>query len=218
MALRLSRRVMRTGVVMRKLLTLVIVIGSAALTFSAPPAFAQPVERSPRVRAADARTAFLLTQGLQRSTTIRALVAALEQRDVIVYIELQPSLRRRLAGTLTWITATPEHRYVRISINPELNTVLAIATMGHELQHALEVATATEVRSDVAMEKFYRLHGDISRAQATGWDTEAARMTGEHVRRELADARSTRTADTTQQFDPEDWLNVYRRARGMLPP
>jgi hypothetical protein len=204
---------------MRKLFTLLTIISATVFTFAIPrETSADGVVRTPRVRASDARTAVLLTQGLQRSETIRALVNRLERRDVIVYIEIQPALKKRLAGTLTWMTSTVSHRYVRISINPELNTEMAISTLGHELQHALEVANAPEVVSDNALEKFYRVHGDSNRAQVNGWDTEAARVAGEDVRRELAATRSARVADSIQQFDPDGWLVVYRRARSMLPP
>ena len=202
---------------MRKLITSSIIL-SAVLAATPPIASADPPARSPRVRTADQRSAHLLVQGLQRSATIRGLVTQLEKRDVIVYIELQPTLKRRLAGTLTWIAATKEHRYVRVSLNPELSTDLAISTLGHELQHALEVANATSIVSDATMERFYREHGESNNTRANGWDTEAARVAGDDVRRELAGNRATRAIETTQQFDPEDWLVVYRRARGMLPP
>jgi hypothetical protein len=212
------------------LLTLFVLISA----FAAPPLFAAPPDPAApptihfsRVRSADARSASLLTQGLDRSATVRALVQQLEQRDVIVYVETQPSLRKRLAGKLTWLTRTKNHRYVRVSINPELNTDMAIATLGHELQHALEVANASEIVSERALEQFYQIHGDSSRVDVNGWDTQAARVAGDEVRRELAanarlareaKSRAARVTDSIQQFDPNDWMVLYRRAQGMLPP
>ena len=215
---------------MVSLLTLIAIVSALA----APPAFAashdqpsEPLLHTARVRAADARTAALLTQGVERSATVRALVNQLEQLDVIVYIEMQPALRKRLAGTMTWLTRAKNYRYVRISLNPELNTDVAIATLGHELQHALEVANAREIVNERALEQFYQKHGDISRANVNGWDTAAARLAGDDVRRELvenarlareAKARAARVTDSIQQFDPNDWMVLYRRAQGMLPP
>jgi hypothetical protein len=173
-------------------------------TTAAPPAVAaqepQAGERSARVRAADKRTAVLLTRGLERSATIRALVAQLEQSDVIVYIEMNPGLRKRLAGKLTWITSTKAHRYVRVSINPELHSEMAIATLGHELQHALEVANAPTIVSTNTLERYYSEHGDASPTEVSGWDTEAARLAGNEVRRELALSRPGRATDAIQQF------------------
>jgi hypothetical protein len=204
---------------MLRLLAFIMICAAAPVPTAAAPDDPPPdkSQRSPRVRAADSRTAALLAQGLERSATIRAFVNELEQRDVIVYLEIQPALKKRLAGTLTWLSASQSHRYVRISINPELSTDLAISTMGHELQHALEVANAPDVVSEPTLERYYRTYGQENRAHINGWDTEAARVAGEDVRRELAD-RTTRVADSIQQFDPQDWFVVYRRTRGMLPP
>jgi hypothetical protein len=206
---------------MLKLVTsITVLITAAAHIATAAPndAALDSAARATRVRASDTRTATLLVQGLQRSETIRGLVNHLEQRDVIVYIETQPNLKKRLAGTLTWLTATKAHRYVRISINPDMSTDMAIATLGHELQHALEVAHAPQIVSPETLERYYRAHGDSSSSERSGWDTEAARLVGEGVRRELASLRSTRVADSIQPFDPNDWLVVYRHTRGMLPP
>ena len=223
---------------MLKLLTSIAIVSAlSALTISAAPAEFAPdhdPERDPdhaasaravRVRSADVRAAALLVQGLERSATMRALVNQLEQRDVIVYIAMQPALRQRLAGTMAWVTATRAHRYVRISINPELSTDLAISTIGHELQHALEVANAPQIMSEPTLAAFYRLHGHSSNARINGWDTEAAQVAGVDVRRELASAAGRNMArptalgtDSIQGFSPEDWFVVYRRARSMLPP
>ena len=206
---------------MMHLLTLLAlaVIASATTTLAAPPD--DILGRDPvtaRVRAGDKRTAALLVRGLERSATVRNLVTELERRDVIVYLEMQPALKQRLAGRLAWVTATPRHRYVRISINPELSTDTAIATLGHELQHALEVATAPEIRCSQTLENFYRQHGESNPSEVNGWDTEAARVAGEDVRRELASLQTGRVTDSIQSLDPGDWFVVYRRARGMLPP
>jgi hypothetical protein len=175
-------------------------------------------DRSPRVRPSDSRATSLVLQGLERSETLRYLVNQLEQRDVLVYVEMQPTLKKRLAGALTWMTATKMHRYVRVSINPELHKDAAIATLGHELQHALEVANAPEIVDATTLQAYYEKNGNSNQAHVKGWDTEAARVAGEDVRRELAGIRVSRVAESIQPFDPDDWQVVYRRARGMLPP
>ena len=210
---------------MFKLLTLMAIVTATTTTAmaSAAPAAVDthavdlPV-RTARVRAGDARTAVLLVQGLERSETIRSLVSQIEQHNVIVYLEMQPALKKRLAGTMTWISAAGIYRYVRLSINPELSTDVAISTLGHELQHALEVAKAPQIVNEQSLVAYYRTHGDGSRAEINGWDTEAARVVGNFVRRDLAAARTARVADSIQQPEPQDWFNVYRRAQGMLPP
>jgi hypothetical protein len=208
------------GVAMLKLIALVCVLSLAAPftgSAAADPA-TDALARSPRVRAGDSRSALLLTNGLERSDTFRSIVQQLEERDVIVYIEIEPALHRRLAGKMTWVGASSTHRYVRVSLNPELPTDLAISTLGHELRHALEVATAPQVVSARTLEDFYARNGTGTRGQVNSWDTLAARDAGDEVRRELLSPRPSRTFDSIAALNPQDWLVVYRRARSMLAP
>jgi hypothetical protein len=168
----------------------------------------------PRIRPNDLRSANLLLEGLQRSETLRRLVDDLDDRDVIVYVEMQPKLKARLAGSLTWITATPRFRYLRISWSPEISVNAAIATLGHELQHALEVANAPSIVSAPTLEAFYRRHG-IDMRSHNGWDTLAARDRGDEVRRDLAAVRQV-AIESLRSADPGEWYVVYRRMREIL--
>jgi hypothetical protein len=204
---------------MHKLAPLLIVsVLAFSVTAAAAPAPNTKAMKAggPRVRVNDERSASLLLEGLNRSETLRHLVDELEQRDVIVYIEIQPALVRRLAGSLKWVIATKSMRYVRISLNPDLNTDLLIATLGHELQHALEIAREPSIVSTATLIDYYAKHGLSMKVHDNGWDTLAARQTGDDVRRELA-TRASRVVESTQDFNPES-LIVYRRARSMLPP
>jgi len=169
-----------------------------------------------RVRANDGRSASVLLEGLNRSETLRHLVGEIEQHDVIAYIEIQPGLKRRLAGSLTWVTATNVMRYVRISLNPDLSADASIATLGHELQHALKVAREASIVSTDTLIRYYKKHGLSTTAHSNGWDTEGARQRGDEVRRELAADRTANVVESIQDFDRE-WHIAHRRARSMLP-
>jgi hypothetical protein len=183
------------------------------------PELPNPISRNPRVRPYDGRTAQLMLEGLERSVTMRAIVDRLEQLDVIVYIEMQPALRKKLAGTLTWMAGTVSNRYVRISLNPEVMHNALIAALGHELQHALEVAEAPSIVDTASLQAYYQKHGVATAQHINGWDSLAARVIGDEVRRELAGVPTARiVADSIQAFNPREWHIVYRRARGMLPP
>ena len=207
---------------MRTIVTLLTTL----ITLAPVPGFASPYDdaraaarRAPRVRPYDGRSAALLLQGLERSATMRAIVDWLEQLDVIVYLEMQPTLPRSLAGKLTWLAATSSHRYVRISLNPEIMRHPLIATLGHELQHALEVAEAPGIVDSPSLQSYYQKHGLSVAKHINGWDSLAARVVGDRVRRELAGMRAERfVADSIQPFNPQDWHSVYRQARSMLPP
>ncbi len=203
------------------LLTTLITLAPLAVFASQPadPDLPNPISRNPRVRPYDGRTAQLLLEGLERSATLRAIVDRLEQLDVIVYLEMQPALRKKLAGTLTWLAATQSNRYVRISLNPEIAHDTLISALGHELQHALEVAEAPSVVDPTSLQAYYEKHGLPTAQHINGWDSLAARVIGDHVRRELAGMRTGRVvADSIQGFNPQEWHIVYRRARSMLPP
>jgi hypothetical protein len=175
-------------------------------------------EGGPRLRANDGRSAAILLDGLDRSETFRHLVDEIEKSDVIVYLEVQPALKKSLAGKLTWITATGSFRYVRISLNPDLANDAMIATLGHELQHAVEVVREASIVSTGSLSAYYAKHGLSMASHSNGWDTEAARQAGYDVRRELSGGRASRVAESIQAFNPLEWHIVYRRARGMLPP
>jgi len=196
-------------IVLIALIAFVAVPGTGTATAAPDPV---PSRDVPRVRPHDARSATLLLEGMARSATMRHIVDRLEESDVIVYITMQPGLNRQLSGRLVWVTAVKNFRYVRISLNPELSGETGIAVLGHELQHALEVGGAPSIVSEATLEDYYRQHGINMRTHTSGWDTQAARDTGDLVRRELAGAPQ-RTAESIAAFDPAAWDAVYRRAR-----
>jgi len=178
-----------------------LLLSIPAATWAGPPG---PLTNGPavvtRVRPHDSRSIMLLSEGLQRSETLRRLVDRLNQHDVIVYIVSHPTLKRELAGSCSWMGATASARYVRVSISTDRSTTAAIAVLGHELQHAVEIAMAPSIVDAASFEAFYRQHGVSSGAHRSGWDTEAAREMGEEVRKELSATRSARVTDSLQRF------------------
>ncbi len=137
-----------------------------------------------RVRATDARLRSLVAEGLHRSRTFAGLLTALNHSDVIVYIESVMILPKGMMGRLTMMPRAGEYRYLRVQIRAELSRREAIALIGHELQHAMEIAGATEVRDTSAMIRLYERIGHISTGDHA-YDTEAAQDMGRTVRREL---------------------------------
>ena len=139
-----------------------------------------------RVRAPEARMQSLLAEGLHRSRTFASLVTALNRTDVIVYIEAVMTLPKDTMGRLSMMPrGGAEFRYLRVQIRADLSRQEAIALIGHELRHALEIADATEVRDTTSLVRLYERIGHSSIGEHA-YDTEAARDTGRVVRRELA--------------------------------
>ena len=180
---------------MRLLLTLAIISATVpafavADPVTPPDAVRVDPSRQRRVRTQDPRIRQALTDGAARSAAFRDVLGRVESRDVIVYVEMQLDLRGRLAGTMRWVAATREARYVRVALNPELSGNMLIATLGHELEHVAEVGETPSVVDEPTLASLYRDVGTEVRVGSGAWDTEAAQLTGEAVRRELA-ANST---------------------------
>ena len=159
--------------------------------------------REARIRPQDPRLADLLRAGVVRSATLRDIVNRLEAGNVFVYVSLSPTLRSGIAGKLTWMTSAGPYRYVKATINSDQSADQMIATLAHELQHALEVSADHSVVDQRSMLGLYKRIGRPSRSGASdGWETVAAQQTGLQVRRELiasaAVAAATRAGDNTQ--------------------
>ena len=88
-------------------------------------------------------------------------------------------------GRLTMMPLAGDFRYLRVQIRADLSRREAIALIGHELQHALEIADAAEVRDSTGLIRLYERIGHASSGDHA-YDTEAAQDTGRIVRRELA--------------------------------
>jgi hypothetical protein len=137
-----------------------------------------------RVRTHDARVASALFDGVRRSRTFADLIAALEGSNVITYVELVQQLPPLVEGRLALASKGNAQRYVRIQVRATLPADMMISTIGHELQHAIEIARAPSVRDEAGLRKLYQQIG-VGRSDVNGFDTEAARVAGEQVKREL---------------------------------
>lgn len=150
-----------------------------------PPTAVGDAPHVPHVRVRHAGIEPLLREAIEKSATTRALVAALDASDVIVYIEFLPGMPPSLPAGLTFAAAGGRFRYLRISLNPGQIRSQMIAMIGHELQHAVEIAAEPGIRSRRDLENHYKRIGIASSANAT-WDTLAARNVGRQVSREAA--------------------------------
>jgi hypothetical protein len=136
------------------------------------------------VRTTNPRVQHLLEMGLSRSPTFASLLARLNTSDVIVYIEQTDNMPKTFEGRLLLMPLANHQRYLRIQIVRDGTPAELIALIGHELRHAIEVADATEVRDERALERLYQRIG-IQGSALHSYDTDAARTTGKRVRKEL---------------------------------
>jgi hypothetical protein len=162
-----------------------------ALSLGASMAFPGRWSTIRNVRSTQERTLQILDAGAERSPTIARLLATLEQSDVIVYVQTVPDLAPSIHGRMMLMNAGGGRRYVRIDIRQSLAPREMLAIIGHELQHAVEIARARDVRDDHSMIELYRRIG-VNRDARSHFETRAARAAGYQVRSELA-GRQLRT-------------------------
>src|SRR2546430_16387479 len=89
----------------------------AALLFSSMSLGAAPLAAADtHVRALSPALQQVLDEGVLRSQEFRALVAALEASDVIVYVQLVPFEDKLLDGRLLFIGSGTSQRYLMVSV------------------------------------------------------------------------------------------------------
>jgi hypothetical protein len=125
----------------------------------------------------------VLDEGVLRSQEFRALVAALEASDVIVYLKLVPFEDKLLDGQLLFLGAGKDQRYLMVSVAADRSHGAHLSIVAHELRHALEIAAAPSVVSAESMGRYYddvgyRVPGP---PHLRRYDTRAAIDTGRRV-------------------------------------
>ena len=180
-----------------------IVLCSAVLISNA---YAEPPDKSrdggSRIRPQDRRSTQFLRDGIARSETFRVLVNRIEASNVFVYIQVSPFIKSSLAGKLTWMTQAGPYRYLRATLSPDQTSDQGIASLAHELQHAVEVLADEQVVNEKTLVSLYQRIGQKSSAAvASGWETLAAQEAGYRVRRELVETTGATMA--ARLFEPD---------------
>jgi hypothetical protein len=157
--------------------TLITVMATASAT-------AGPAQSS-HVRGLSPESRELIERAAGQSAIVRTLFDAMEGTDVVVYVAIVPMADRQAAmGYLSFLTTAANVRYLVIKIDWLLIGPQRIVALAHELQHALEVAAAPNVRDT---RTFGSLYSRIGWETSTGrYETNLARQTGRRVEQELA--------------------------------
>ncbi len=149
--------------------------------------------REYHVRALAPRVREWIKLGAAHSHTLDELLSRLTKSDLIVYVEMVDRIPSGAAGQIFFVTTTETARYLRIELDSRGSLVEILATLGHELEHAAEIAAAPHVRDSRGMAAMYLRPG----APSTWYDSVAARHTGERVKDELVRTYA-RTRDRTR--------------------
>jgi hypothetical protein len=181
--LRCSARKTPPGVAMTRVLP--VLLGSFVFLL-ATVAAAGADDVIPRLRTTDRRIRALLDDGIAQSPSLRALVARLAGSDVVVYLRCG-TLPAGLDAQLTFVSAAGGFRYVVVRLAFALPPQRTIATLGHELQHAVEIADHRDIVDQASLARAYARIGFAHRAgrAVTAFDTQAAIAAGVRIGREI---------------------------------
>jgi hypothetical protein len=172
----------RTTLAAHALILLVVMVPNAfgAIT---------PADGAPyHVRTTDPTLTALIQDGVRTSPTFRALVERLIASDVVVYLRCEHQIATHADGRLTFAASAGGLRYVVVRVRRMPSRTHLLALIGHELQHAVEIADTPAIVDGPSLAREYERRGYISRWASGGgiaFDTADAVHAGEKVLREL---------------------------------
>ncbi|HTH03738.1 MAG TPA: hypothetical protein VL882_25855 [Vicinamibacterales bacterium] len=161
------------------------------------------------VRSTDPRVQEWLRIGAAESRTFRSLLNLLGESDLIVHVQLVDRLAT--AGQTYFVNATATIRYVRIEVEFRSSLTEMVALIGHELQHAVEIAQQPRIRDRQTLALFYKGMPGNSMS-TTVYDSVAARVMEDRVRREMWGAVRSDSRPSTSTLVAEK--GRYKREPG----
>ena len=122
----------------------IVTLAFLVLALSADRALAQDHgTRWPHFRSSVPELLDALVDGVRQSPTLRDLVEQLDNSDVVVYLVIDRSPAPPSAGHISLMAAAGGRRYLRLSLATRYTGWQRIAILGHEVQHAVEIAATT---------------------------------------------------------------------------
>jgi len=170
--------------------TVSLTLGGATAGAAAPDCQLEPsVPPYQHVRISDPKLAAAFDEGLTRSVTLRRILSQVESFNALVYVRTIPSaapVTAQLTGAMSHdVVRAGGFTFVRISVWPRRGNH-PVATIAHELQHAIEVLRANVAGAGDVMALYTRIGVLVS---AGIYETEAARDVGRAVQGQLAKCR-----------------------------
>ena len=137
---------------------------------------------APRVRSSDAYIRAMIDEAGRRSATFRRLVDLISATNGIVYVEQGECGHSVHACLALSVTAAAEYRILRILVDARRPDWEVMASIGHELQHAVEVLDNPTITTSQAIYFFYAL---ASPTTGAAFETAGAIKAGNAVRNEV---------------------------------
>ena len=145
----------------------------------------------PRVRSSDSTLAGLIDRATRGSETFRSLITSIQASNGIVYVEPGRCGHGVRACLKIWMQVGGPNRFLWIVIDrsPSDRDVQVMGSLGHELQHAVEVLSEPAVTNGATMYNFLRR---TASNHSNRFETTAAVNAGNDVIDELMDQRAAR--------------------------
>lgn len=155
-----------------------VLLGASAAVAGEPSLMAPDA----RVRGVSARVVTIVNEAAARSDTFRELVGRIGTTDGIVYIAEGQCGHGVRACLLLTMTTMGQNRVLRVLVDPRKSDPELMGSIGHELQHAMEVLSHPSVRSYSAMILLFKKTCDECGRR---FETDDAVRAGVAVRNEL---------------------------------
>jgi hypothetical protein len=152
------------------------------------PAVAAANQTLPRIRSSSASLAALIARVTEHSATFRALIDAIDASDGIVYVEAG-ECGHDVTACLVGVTSAGAYRMLWIKVDKDKRECDLIASIGHELQHAVEILSDSDVQCGAGMFSYYVRMGRRGSGPLV-FETTAATNAGIAVRSEIRTCRS----------------------------
>ena len=156
---------------------------ASALVVHGPASADQDAARIARVRSVVPAINAAITRGNERSPTFRHLIETIGNSDGIVYVQegyCGISIRSCLQH---WVGVAGPNRFLRIRVSTrKAPGCELVASIGHELQHAIEVLSNPNIRDRFGMFRLFDLNGRTSYGTH---ETDAALQVGMAIEREV---------------------------------
>jgi predicted Zn-dependent protease len=159
-----------------------------------------------RIRTADPDITRAIAQATEWSQTFRRLVEAIERTDGVVWVSRGRCGSGAPACLLTNLIVSGPHRLLHIHVAPRRSGDELMASIGHELQHAVEVL-GSSARSTAEMFNFFEYTPGVYRIGGR-FETREAVEAGFAVGREVTRSRQPRI-----RTDDPDIARVIAHAR-----
>jgi hypothetical protein len=163
-----------------------LLAAALAVVMLAPSASAAgPMGDVTRIRPLNDQAAALLADARQKSPTVRDLLKTLENGDVVAYLQVVPAREGAPSSTLRFVGASHAVRFVLVQVAECKTPCRKIELLGHELQHATDVAQAPWVTDDGRLQAMLALTGWVDAGSARGYETSTAMRAERLVRRDV---------------------------------